>query len=82
MAGFGSPFASVPPRREGSFGDPPLAPKAIGLCFFWTVQSRCFRLARRVPSLSCEILGYAATSEDSASIFARGVSQPVCGGVI
>ena len=37
-----------------AFGDPPLAPKAMGLCLFRTVQSRCLRLARQAPSLSWE----------------------------
>ena len=37
------------------FGDPPLAPKAMGLCFFRTVHSRCLRLVRQAPSRSYEI---------------------------
>ncbi len=39
-----------------SFGDLPLAPKAIGLCFFRTVPFRCLRLVRQAPSLSSAIL--------------------------
>jgi len=43
------PFAPVPPRRQASFGDLPLAPKAMSLCFFRTFRVGAFGLLGRPP---------------------------------